>query len=406
MYQRHIDRRIREALKDTRVVLIAGPRQAGKTTLAKQIAGDGIPFFTLDDPTIRAAAASDPFGFIRGLDRAVIDEIQRVPDLLLAIKASVDDNTRPGRFLLTGSANLMALPLVADSLAGRMEVVRLLPLAQSEIHTRTGEFLDKAFAGEGHTISDPIVGAQLVETVLGGGYPEALTRKQWSRRQDWYLDYVDAIVQRDIKDVAQIEQLHQIPRLLRIMAEHSGQLTNYSQIGGALGMNHNTTQKYVGVLESVFLTETLPPWFTNKIKRVVKTPKLQFLDAGLLAALRDLTADHVAQDRTAFGAVLETFVFSELRKLASWSQTRANFYHFRDRAQNEVDIILEDRRGRVIGIEVKAAATVTQDDFKGLKKLQEALGTKFIGGIVLYDHTQTVPYSETLAAVPISALWA
>lgn len=405
MYQRHIERRIREALTDTRVVLIAGPRQAGKTTLAKQIAGEGTPFFTLDDPTIRAAAATDPVGFIRGLDRAVIDEIQRVPDLLLAIKASVDDDTRPGRFLLTGSANLMALPLVADSLAGRMEVVRLLPLAQSEIHAGTGSFLDKAFAGDGHSISDGIVGALLVEKVLAGGYPEALTRKQWARRQDWYLDYLDAIVQRDIKDVAQIEQLHQIPKLLRVMAEHSGQLTNYSQIGGALGMNHNTTQKYVGVLESVFLTETLPPWFTNKINRVVKTPKLQFLDAGLLAALRDITPDHIAHDRTAFGAILETFVFSELRKLASWSETRAKFYHFRDRSQNEVDIILEDRRGRVIGVEVKAAATVTQNDFRGLKKLQEALGPKFFGGIVLYDHTQIVPYSDTLAAVPISALW-
>lgn len=406
MHKRLVSRRIKEALTDTRVVLIAGPRQAGKTTLAKQMAGSETPFFTLDEPTIREAATSDPFGFIRGLDKAVIDEIQRVPDLLLAIKASVDEDTRPGRFLLTGSANLMALPLVADSLAGRMEVIRLLPLAQSEIFDQTGEFLDKAFAGDRLPVTKEIVGTELIETVLAGGYPEALTRKRWSRRQDWYLDYVDAIVQRDIQDVAQIEQLHQLPRLLRILAEHSGQLTNYSQIGGTLGMNHNTTQKYVGVLESVFLTETLSPWFTNKIKRVVKTPKLQFLDAGLLAALRDITPDQIAQDRTAFGALLETFVFSELRKIASWSQSRMRFYHFRDRAQSEVDIVLEDRRGRVVGIEIKASATVTHNDFKGLRKLQDALGPKMIGGIVLYDHTQTTPFSETMSAVPISALWA
>jgi len=393
-------------LTDTRVVLIAGPRQAGKTTLAKLMADSDTPFFTLDDPTTREAASADPFGFIRGLDKAVIDEIQRVPDLLLAIKASVDDDQRPGRFLLTGSANLMALPLVADSLAGRMEVVRLLPLAQSEILGRNGNVLDNLFEGKATPVSDEIIGPNLVETVLSGGYPEALTRKRWSRRQDWYLDYIDAIVQRDIQDVAQIEQLHQIPRLLSVMAEHSGQLTNYSQIGGALGMNHNTTQKYVGVLESVFLTETLQPWFTNKIKRVVKSPKLQFLDAGLLAALRDITPDQVAQDRTAYGALLETFVFSELRKLASWSENRIKFYHFRDRAQSEVDIVLEDRRGRVIGVEVKAAATVTQEDFRGLRKLEGALGAKFLGGLVFYDHAQQVPFSDRMAAVPISALWA
>jgi len=405
MYQRHAARKIKEVFSDTRVVLIAGPRQSGKTTLAQQLADENTPFFTLDDPTTKAAATADPYGFIRGLDRAVIDEIQRVPELLLAIKASVDADPRPGRFLLTGSANLMALPLAADSLAGRMAVIRLLPLAQAEILGQSGVLLDKLFAREPIEVSKPIVGPDLTETVLAGGYPEALTRKRWSRRQDWYLDYIDAIVQRDVQDVAQIEQLHQLPRLMQVMAGHAGQLANYSQIGGALGMNHNTTQKYIGVLQSVFLTETLAPWFTNKIKRVVKTPKLHFLDSGLLAALRDVTPERVAEDRTEFGALLETFVFSELRKIASWSETRIQFFHFRDRSQTEVDIILEDRRGRIIGIEVKASATVTSEDFKGLRKLEAELGWKFVGGYVLYDHAHMVPFSETLAAVPISALW-
>ncbi|MBB4275591.1 putative AAA+ superfamily ATPase [Rhizobium mongolense] len=213
------------------------------------------------------------------MDRAIIDEVQRAPELLLAIKESVDTDQRPGGFLLTGSANLMTLPRVADSRAGRMEVVRLLPLAQSEIRSAEGNFLLDAFRNEVKT-GDAVIGDALVTTVLAGGYPEALGRKTWSRRQDWYMHYIQAIVQRDVRDVAQIEQIAQMPRLLRILAEHSGQLVNYSGIGAAIGMNHITTQKYVGIFENLFLARTLQPWFSNKLKRLTKTPKVHFLDSG------------------------------------------------------------------------------------------------------------------------------
>ena len=405
MYPRFLERRVREALTDTRVVLLCGPRQSGKTTLARRIAGDTMPFHTLDDATALNAASDDPVGFVRGLDRAIIDEIQRAPSLVLAIKTAVDADPRPGRFLLTGSADLMTLPRVADSLAGRMGIVRLLPLAQAELRNSSASFLDKAFAGEPPASRAPVVGDDLVETVLAGGYPEALTRSGWRRRQDWHLDYIEAIVQRDVRDMARIEQLGAMPRLLRVLAEHSGQLVNYSGIGVPLGMNHVTTRKYVGILENVFLVHTLPPWYTNALKRVTKSPKLHFLDAGLLAALKGLTPERLRRDRTQFGAVLETFVLGELLKLAGWAEGRYALSHFRDKERNEVDIVVEDGRGRIIGIEVKSSATVTGRDFSGLRRLAGATGERFVLGLVLHDHEQTVPFGERMAAAPVSALW-
>ena len=405
MYPRFIEDRIHDALTYTRVVLISGPRQSGKTTLAKQIAGRKIPFLNLDDKTTLDAALADPVGFIRGLDRAVIDEIQRAPDLLLAIKTAVDADPRPGRFLLTGSANLMTVPRVADSLAGRMKIVRLLPLAQAELKGRPSTFLDAAFQGQVPNVSDVVVGADLIERVLAGGYPEALTRSRWNTRQDWYLDYIEAIVQRDVRDTAQLEKIPLMPRLLRVLAEHSGQLVNYSGFGAPLGMNHPTTRRYTGVFERLFLLHTLQPWFSNALKRLTKTPKLHFLDAGLLAALRDITPERVREDKTLFGPVLETFVLAELLKLSSWSTDRHEFSHFRDKERKEVDIVIEDRRGRVVGIEVKASATVTARDFAGLRRLSEACGDRLALGLVLYDHEQVVPFGERMAAAPVSVLW-
>ena len=405
MYPRFVERRVREALDDTRVVLVSGPRQSGKTTLAQQIASDAMPFITLDDATTLRAASTDPVGFVRGFDRVVIDEVQRAPDLILAIKTAVDADSRPGRFLLTGSADLMTLPRVADSLAGRMAIVRLLPLAQAELRGALPDFLDRAFAGQPPTFRTPVVGNSLVETVLTGGYPEALTRSGWRRRRDWHLDYVEAIVQRDVRDIARIEQLGSMPRLLRILAGHSGQLVNYSGFGAPLGMNHVTTRKYVGILENLFLVHTLLPWYTNALKRVTKLPKLHFLDAGLLASLKGLTPERLRLDRTPFGPLLETFVLGELLKLASWAEDRYAFSHFRDKDRNEVDIVIEDGLGRIVGVEVKASATVSQGDFAGLSRLATATRDSFALGLVLYDHEYTVPFGERMFAAPLSTLW-
>ena len=328
------------------------PRQSGKTTLARRIEGDAIPFATLDDATTLEAALADPVGFLRGFDRAVIDEIQRAPDLMLAIKTTVDTDSRPGRFFLTGSANLMTLPRVAESLAGRMGIVRLLPLAQAELRDARPLFLDRVFTGEIPASRAPIVGDDLAETVFAGGYPEALTRTGWRRRQDWHLDYIEAMVQRDVRDIARIERLSSMPRLLCVLAEHSGQLVNYSGFGAPLGMHLVTTQRYMGIFENPFLVHTLPPWYTNTLKRLTKSPRLHFLDAGLLAALGGMTPDHRRRDRWPFGTLLETFVLGELLKLATWADDRYAFSHFRDKERNEVDIVIENGRGQIVGVEV------------------------------------------------------
>ncbi|MBN9982706.1 ATP-binding protein [Rhizobium laguerreae] len=397
---------VETALADTRVVLILGPRQAGKTTLARQFADGNRPYMTLDDAGTLNAAKSDPTGFIRGIDRAVIDEVQRAPDLMLAIKESVDRDEKPGRFLLTGSAKLATVPGIADSLAGRMAVVSLLPFAQSEILSTPGRLLDGLFAGDEPTPSEGAVfGDDLMNVVLKGGYPEVLRRSTPARRTAWLEDYVSLILDRDVRDIANIDQLDRLPRLLDVLAEHSGQLVNHSSFGSALGLSSVTAQKYVAILERLFLVRTIAPWSNNRLSRLVKTPKLHFVDTGLLASLREDDLETLRRDRTRFGALLESFVVSELLKLASWSERRLTFSHYRTKDQDEVDVVIEDRRGRIVGIEVKASATVKSDDFKGLRQLQEAVGERFIRGLVLHDHDRVTPFGEKLHAAPLSILW-
>jgi predicted AAA+ superfamily ATPase len=406
MFQRFVERRAEEALADTPVVLIVGPRRAGKTTLVRKMGETGWTYSTLDDQTVLEAAQSDPAGFIRGLDRAIIDEIQRAPNLLLAIKKTVDEDYRPGRFLLTGSANLLTLPRVSDSLAGRMETIRMLPLARAEIENRAPTFLERLFEGSLSSQRDAIVGDDLVQLALRGGFPEAIGRDSERRRQDWARSYLTSILTRDLRDIAEVEKLTELPKFVRLLAEHSGQLVNYSQLASGIKVNHRTGQRYVGLLEQVFLIATLPPWFTNALKRIVKTPKLHFLDSGLLAAARGLTFDRIKADRGAFGALLESFVFSEVLKLMTASDLRLTPHHFRDRDMREVDIVLERDDGMIAAIEVKASATVKASDFSGLRALAEACGDRFAFGAVLYDSTDVVPFGDRLAAAPLSCLWA
>jgi len=405
LYPRLIEGRLREALTDTPVVLVIGPRRAGKTTLARAMGEEGRKYLTLDDQTILGAANADPAGFIRGLDRAIIDEVQRAPELLLAIKKSVDEDYRPGRFLLTGSANVLTLPRVADSLAGRMETIRLLPLAQAELLGRKPSFLERLFVGDLQSPKDLILGDDLIETVLAGGYPEAIDRATERRRQDWIRSYLESVLTRDLRDIADIEKLAELPKFVRLLAEHSGQLVNYSAFGAGIAVTYKTSQRYVGLLEQLFLVATLPPWYTNAIKRVIKTPKLHFLDPGVLAVSRGLGLARAKADRSIFGPLLESFVFAELMKLMAWSAFHLTPFHFRDQEGHEADIVLERDDGAIAGIEVKASATVKADDFSGLKKLAGAAKKRFAFGVVLYDGGTVVPFGEKLTAAPISCLW-
>ncbi len=405
IYPRLITARIAEAMADTPVVMLAGPRQAGKTTLVRQISENRLRYLTLDDELTLLAAREDPVGMIRSLDRAVIDEIQRAPQLLLAIKKSVDEDRRSGRFLLTGSANVMALPTVADSLAGRMETLSLLPLSQSELHRRSANWLDAIFSGTILKAEAPEVADDLIETVLKGGYPEALSRTTVRRRTVWARQYIDAIIQRDVREVAGIDKLDQLPRFLRCLAQVAGQMCNYTQLGGQVGLDSKTAARYIGVLEHMYLLQRVEVWAKNRLNRVVKTPKLQFIDSGLLSTLLNLDATGVHQERSRFGKVLETFVYGELLKHAATAEGEYRILYYRDQDKFEVDVVIENADGQLVGVEVKASATVKESDLRGLKKLANAAPNAFKRGILLYDGTETLPLGDGLWAAPIATLW-
>ncbi len=404
-YPRQAEARVVEGMADTPVVLVAGPRQAGKTTMVSHIAGQEMRYLTLDDDVTLLAAREDPAGLVRSLDRAVIDEIQRAPELLPAIKKSVDEDRRSGRFLLTGSASLMVLPKVTESLAGRMETVTLLPLSQSEIHGETTNWLDNVFAGRIPEAAVPVVGDSMVEIVVKGGYPEALARHTPRRRTAWCRQYVDAIIQRDVRDIADIEKQDQLPRFLRALSQMAGQLCNYTKLGGQVGLDSKTAAKYMGVLEHMFLTKRIEPWTDNRLSRIVKTPKLQFIDSGLLAALGGFSAISSPGDRTRFGHFLESFVFGELLKHATTADNDYHICYYRDHDKIEVDYVVEDTAGFLAGVEVKAAATVKENDLKGIRRLANAAGTKWICGIILYDGNITLPLGKNIWAAPLSSLW-
>ncbi|MCF1431635.1 MAG: ATP-binding protein [Shewanella sp.] len=387
------------------MVLIAGPRQAGKTTLVRQIAVQGLHYLTLDDELTLLSAREDPVGMIRNLDRAVIDEIQRAPELLLAIKKSVDEDRRPGRFLLTGSANLMALPTVADSLAGRMETLMLLPLSQSEIENRPANWIDRVFTGEILTSNPPVFGGNLVERVLRGGYPEAVARPTEKRRTAWARQYINAILQRDVRDVAEIDKLDQLPRFLHALARTAGQMCNYSELGGQVGLDGKTVSRYTSAFEQMYLLKRIDVWARNRLKRVVKTPKLQFIDSGLLGILTNIGHKDVELDKTGYGHILESFVFSELLKHSTTSDDDYRLLYYRDADKFEVDVVIENSAGQLIGVEVKASATVKERDLRGLKKLASLAGDQFTAGVLLYDGDETMPLGINLWAAPLSTLW-
>jgi predicted AAA+ superfamily ATPase len=407
VYPRLVERRIRLALRDTRVVAITGPRQSGKTTLARRFARQGRTYVTLDDPATLAAAKSDPIAFIRDFDRAIIDEVQRAPDVLLAIKRTVDEDRRPGRFLLTGSADLSTIANVRESLAGRIETIPLFPLSRSELlRRRRLTFIDSIFRNEVPQPAEPLSPDALIQQIANGGYPEALARRTERRRQDWHRAYIESIVERDVPDIASLARPNQIPRVLHFAAQLAGCLVNSSEIGRNVALDHKTTDSYLRVLEQLFLVHRLQPWSRNELARIVKTPKLHFVDSGLLTTLRGYTAARLRAERELLGPILEGFIFSELLKLSSVSEERVRLFHFRDRDQNEVDFVLENAQGRVVGLEVKAAASVTRRDFSGLDRLAAIAGSRFVQGIVLHDGERPLSFADNLRAVPFASVWA
>jgi len=407
LHPRFAETRLVEALADTPVVFIHGPRQCGKTTLAR-IAGDprGYAYFSFDDPAALASAKADPNGFVAELPaRTILDEVQRVPELFSALKLAVDRQRTPGRFLLIGSANVLLLPRIAESLAGRVEILRLHPLAQSEIVGRRPHFLDALLAGSFKTRRMDRLGPALAQRVVAGGYPAALARPTSRRRTAWYRDYLETLVQRDVRELARIRSLVVLPRLLTLAAGQTGRLINIADLSVPFQVSRPTIREYVTLLERVFLLEELSPWHSNRLSRLVKTPKLHLGDTGLACALLGMDVAALASDRAIFGQILETFVYQELRRQASWHQDEIRFHHFRDRDGYEVDIVLERGARELAGVEVKLSASVAAPGFRGLRRLKETAGKRFVGGVILYDGEIAGSFGDGLFAVPIRSLW-
>jgi uncharacterized protein len=407
LYPRLVRPRLEEALNDSPVVLIHGPRQCGKTTLARLV-GDhvGRVYLTLDDPVVLSAIQADPVGFVSDLPRRVtLDEVQRAPELFTAMKSAVDLDRTPGRFLLTGSANVLLVPRLSESLAGRMEIIRLHPLSRNELARQPAGFLDALFEGHFKVDSANRLGPRLAEHIVLGGYPEVVKRSTHRRQAAWSRDYMDAIVQRDVRDLSRISRLEAFPRLLSLAASQSARLLNISDLAGPFQLSRPTIRDYVTLLTRIFLLEELLPWHNNRLSRLIKTPKLHMGDTGLASALLGVDADALWADRKLLGQLLETFVYQELRRQASGWDKYVSFYHFRDKDNAEVDIVLELGARFIAGVEVKAAASVQKRDFRGLRKLRSAAGDRFRSGIVLYDGEVTASMGKNLYAVPIRKLW-
>ncbi len=409
MFHRFSESNLRAALNDTPVVLVHGSRQCGKTTLADEVGRQlGYHYVSFDDDNQLQAARTDPMGFIQSLpEKVILDEIQRTPELFLAIKASVDKNRKPGRFLLTGSANVLLLPKLADSLAGRMEIIRLRPLAQCEISGQLPDFLNRLFKGDFGIATNKgnfhRLGESLAQILCTGGYPPAIARNNTRRRDAWYREYITTLIQRDVQDIARIQNLDILPKLLALAASQTARLFVATELGAPFSLSRPTIKEYLTLLEQIFLIEQLQPWHSNRLSRLIKTPKLHFGDTGLACSLLGIDSKSLWEDKALLGQLLETFIYQELRKQADWHDRGLNFYHFRNKDKVEVDIVIEQGR-QIAGIEIKASATVRAEDFKGLNKLKDACGNQFAAGVVFYDGESILPFGEKLFAIPVSAL--
>lgn len=404
MFPRHVQARIVRALADTPAVFVAGPRQAGKSTLVRQIRPD--QYLTMDRATTRAGASTDPDGFLAGVASPVaLDEVQRVPDLLLALKAAIDEDRRPGRFLLTGSANVLMLPTVADALPGRMEIIELWPLSAAELEGSSRNFVDAVYGDELDQVRSVRASSpRLLERVLRGGFPEVVQRPV-DRRPDWFESYLTAVIEREVRDLSNVGNVSELGAMIRLIAARSGSPFNLADVARDAGLSQSTARRYLGLLQAVFLVVQVPAWTTSLTTRVVRAPKQFMVDSGLAAHVLGIDFDRLISQPHLSGPLLETFVAMEVRKQIGWSRLRPGLAHFRSRRGDEVDLVLEARDGSLVGIEVKASMTVRSSDFDGLRALATLAGDRFNRGVLLHDGDEIVPFGPNLFAAPVSMLW-
>lgn len=400
-----------EAADDSRVVMVVGPRQAGKTTLVRDLASGPLPrsYITMDEASARRAASEDPVGFVAALDLPVaIDEVQRAPDLLLEIKRIVDRDPTPGQFLLTGSARVLSLPSVADALVGRVETVTLWPLSQGEAEGSKSNLIDALFEADPPSIVGAAEGrAAWLGRALAGGYPEARERDEGRRRDAWFSSYLETLVERDVRDLSDIRAVDEVPALLTLVASRSSSPLNVAGLASDLRISEASARRYLSLLRAVFALLRVPSWRRNLGRRATAAPKYQLVDSGMAAHLLSLDRERLATDEPLTGGLFEGFVRMELVKQAEWSRERPGLLHFRTRGgAREVDAVLERRGGQIVGVEMKAAASLSSRDFRGLEALRDERGADFVAGVVIHTGQQTLPIGDRLWALPVSALWA
>ncbi|MCL2594012.1 MAG: ATP-binding protein [Promicromonosporaceae bacterium] len=407
---RYLSRRaamqVAEALSDTRVVLVNGARQSGKSTLVKKIGqATGATWYSLDDADTRDAARRDPASFVRLSEKMIVDEIQRDPELLLSIKSLVDEVPSPGRFLLTGSARVLGLRDLPDTLIGRMETIELWPLSQGEIEGNAERFIDLAFECGPELRHDSLVDRDdYIERVVRGGFPDAF-RREPTRRARYLTQYVADLVNRDVVQLAEIERGPEMRALITVLAGCTGQTVSASSLSRLVGLRQETTARYLSLLEEVYLIKRIPAWTRRISGRSVSQSKISLVDSGVAAALLTQTFAKLRRPGGPLGPLFEGFVAMEIARQIQWSQEQPTLSHYRTRDGVEVDLILENGMGQVIGIEVKATSSPSTDDFRGLRHLAERLGDDLIAGYVLHTGPRTLPFGDKLRAIPASALW-
>lgn len=409
MIPRHVRPLLLDALRESRVVCLLGARQSGKSTLIQSIVRDEHParYVTLDEDATLEFARTDPTAFLARADRMAIDEVQRAPNLLLAIKRIVDTDPTRGRFLLTGSANILTLPQIADALPGRVDYVTLWPFTQGELEERRETFLESAFAGSPPEIDGAPVGrAAYADRIVRGGFPEAVDAGG-ARRLRFFAGYADSILGREVSDLTSVRDTEMVGRVLRLAAARSAALANFSAVGRDLGIGHKTVASHLRVLEQLFLILRLPAWHANLGHRVIRTPKLHLADTGMLCALIGIDAGRLEGDAALAGGVFETFAVAEVVRQASCSSLGPllSLHHYRDRRGNEVDLVIEHAGGDIVGIEVKSSATPRARDARGLSLLRDRTGSRFRCGIVLHTGPETLALGDRIWAVPLAGLW-
>lgn len=406
-YPRWQKSNIQEAMCSRRVLLLAGVRQCGKTTLAKELADEDTEYRTLDDLTLKRAAENDPHGFVKHNKKTlIIDEVQRVPDLLPAIKKVVDEDTRAGQYLLTGSTNIQALPDVQESLAGRITKLRLRPLTFGEQQKAVPNFVDNAFSNQ---LSVPIKRFDkdaLIKMACTGGFPEALLL-EGRRRKRWHMDYVNAILEHDLKEITNIHRLDQMQKLVKILAAWSSKFMNVAQIGSTLSLKSQALNAYINALEALYLIERVKPWTDTDYDRVGKHDKLFMADSGLMASLLDWNRDQIRFDTDRSGKLIETFALNELAALVDASDGLYQLYHYRDRQKREIDFLIEREDGAMIGIEIKSGSNIGLKDFRHMNWFKETLAeNRPFKGIILYSGEHIASFNNHMTAVPFGSMWA